>query len=114
MNTTTEYEGVPMGGSPINRVAIDRFTLLHVVSGFVGTYALKWVGLLRFSFPIVLIGAIAWEHYEPMLKDWNPDVFPNPSHDSRINKFFDVVACMVGWVIAVMVIRLRSRGEDYE
>tara|TARA_R110002012_G_scaffold32919_2_gene96776 strand:+ start:90 stop:434 length:345 start_codon:yes stop_codon:yes gene_type:complete len=114
MNTTTEYEGVAMGGSPVNRVAIDRFTLLHVLSGFVGTYALKWVGLLRFSFPIVLVGAVAWEYYEPMLKEWNPDVFPNPSADSTINKTFDVLACLLGWGIAMMVIRLRQGAEEDE
>ena len=112
MNTTTEFEGVPMGGSPINRVAIDKFTFLHFLSGFFATYALKWVGLLRYSFPITFIGAVLWEIWEPMLKDWNPDLFPNPSKDSRINKFYDVVFVSLGWLAAIMVIRLRSDKND--
>lgn len=102
-NTTTVYEGVPMGGSPINRVAIDRFTALHLLSGFVATYAMKWAGWINYSLPVIFIGAIAWEIWEPMLKDWNPDIFPNPTHDSTINKTYDVLAALAGWALAMAV-----------
>ena len=104
MNTTTEFEGVPMGGSPINRVAVDRFTFLHILSGFAGTYMIKWAGWIQYTYPIVIIGAIAWEYFEPMLKDYNPDVFPNPTHDSNINKTFDVLGAILGSWLALEVI----------
>lgn len=97
------FEGTKMGGEPVNRVAIDRFTTLHFLSGFAATYAMKWAGWIAYSLPVITIGAIAWEIWEPMLKDWNPDLFPHPSKDSTLNKTYDVLAALAGWVVATAV-----------
>ena len=53
----------------------------------------------------MLIVAIGWEIVEPMAKDWNPDIFPNPSKDSTKNKVFDVAAMVGGWALAMVIIK---------
>jgi hypothetical protein len=76
----------------INEAPFDRFTLAHVVVG----YLLKRGG---WSAESTLIAAIAWEVVEPMLKENSPDAFPHPEKDSAENKVVDVVATMIGWAI---------------
>tara|TARA_R100000655_G_scaffold53127_1_gene91016 strand:+ start:948 stop:1277 length:330 start_codon:yes stop_codon:yes gene_type:complete len=96
------FEGTLFGGAVINRSAVDQYTFLHILSGVVIFLTLKLFGR---DWPIVaLILAIGWEIFEPYAKDWNPDVFPNPSKDSTINKIFDVVAVMVGYYGARFVV----------
>jgi len=98
---TNRFEGTLIGGESINRTSVDRFTLLHVLSGFIAFFLLKWLGWP--SPVLVLILAIAWELFEPMAKDWNPDLFPHPMKDSTINKTFDVLGTMLGYYIGVVI-----------
>ena len=89
------FEGTLIGGEPVNRTAVDQFTLLHILSGILIFYIFKAFG---FDSPIgALVLAILWEAFEPMAKEWNPDIFPNPSKDSKINKTFDVLGVMIGY-----------------
>tara|TARA_R100000655_G_scaffold66105_4_gene104520 strand:+ start:2017 stop:2355 length:339 start_codon:yes stop_codon:yes gene_type:complete len=103
------FEGTLFGGTVVNRTAVDQYTLLHIVSGVAIFFILKLFGK---DWPILaLILAIGWEIFEPMAKEWNPDVFPNPSKDSAINKTFDVIAVMVGYYGARMLTRRRTVNE---
>ena len=78
------FEGTLIGGEPVNRTAVDQFTLLHILSGIALFYIFRLFG---FDSPLLAFAlAIAWEWFEPMAKDWNPDLFPHPSKDSRVNK----------------------------
>ena len=98
------YEGTLIGGEPVNRVAIDQFTFLHFLSGFAAAFLLKAFGMNGWmGAGLVLILAILWELAEPMAKDWNPDLFPNPSKDSAINKTFDVLGTITGYLIGVWI-----------
>ena len=103
---TLRFEGALIGGEPVNRTAIDQFTLLHILSGF----ALFWI-FRAFGFQSALLAfalAVGWEIWEPYAKDWNPDLFPHPSKDSKINKTFDVIGVMLGYYIAVAIAPQRS------
>ena len=96
------FEGTRFGGEPVNRNWIDQYTFLHILSGVGIFFTLKLFGR---DWPIVaLILAIAWEIFEPMAKEWNPDIFPNPSKDSISNKIFDVVGVMIGYYGARWVV----------
>ena len=96
------FEGTVFGGGVVNRTAVDQFTFLHILSGVFIFIALRAFGK---DLPILaFILAIGWEIFEPYAKDWNPDVFPNPSKDSTVNKVFDVLAVMVGYYGARWVI----------
>jgi hypothetical protein len=97
MSASGRFEGAYIGPA-VNRDAIDQFTALHVLSGFVLYFLLKAAGWNNGW--LVLGLAIAWEIFEPMAKEFAPDVFPNPTPDSTINKTWDVIAVMVGWLIA--------------
>ena len=89
------FEGTHIGGESVNRTAVDQFTLLHIFSGSLLYVIFKLFG---FDSPLLAFAlAILWEWFELMAKDWNPDIFPNPSKDSKINKTFDVIAVMVGY-----------------
>jgi hypothetical protein len=107
VDNSLRFEGTLIGGEPINRTAVDRFTLLHILSGFVGFFVLRWISeneRFNVNSPLlVLTLAIAWEIFEPMAKDWNPDLFPNPSKDSPINKTFDVIGTMLGYYLAKVI-----------
>jgi hypothetical protein len=97
------FEGTRFGGIVVNRTAVDQYTLLHIVSGIVLFFTFRLFGK---DWPLLTLAlAIMWEYFEPMAKDWNPDIFPNPSKDSMINKVFDVLAVMVGYYGAKVVMR---------
>ncbi len=74
----------------VNQFPIDAFTLLHYASGA----GMKIVG---FSATTALALAVLWEFAEPQLKKRYPSQFPHPSVDSFVNKYFDVIATMVGY-----------------
>ena len=94
-----KFEGTWIG-EPVNRVAIDKFTTLHFASGFIYySITARFIPILA-KYSIITILAITWEIFEPMAKEWNPDVFPNPSKDSEINKTFDVLATVLGYFVA--------------
>ena len=95
---TSRYEGTWIG-DVVNRDAIDRFTLLHLLVGFAWFFVFRPIPMLN-SIWVVLIVSIGWELAEPLAKEWNPDVFPNPSKDSTKNKVWDVIAMVGGWLIA--------------
>ena len=97
-----KFEGTFIG-EPINRVAVDKFTTLHFLSGFLYySITARYIPILANYFLILLL-AIGWEIVEPMAKEWNPDVFPNPSKDSEINKTFDVLATVMGYFVAEQI-----------
>lgn len=96
----SNFEGTLIGGEVINRTAVDRFTILHFISGFVYySITARWIPMIA-NYPMIILLSVGWEIWEPMLKDWNPDVFPNPSKDSEINKVFDVLATVMGYAVA--------------
>jgi len=96
------FEGTRFGGQPVNRNWIDQYTFLHILSGVLIFFVFRLFGK---DWPIVaLLLAIIWEIAEPMAKDWNPDIFPNPSKDSMSNKIFDVLGVMIGYYGARLVI----------
>ena len=67
-----------MSGLPVNQAAFDRFTLLHMLTGFVcGYYGQNPI--------LYMTGSVGWEMVEDALKDSHPELFPNPSHDSKAN-----------------------------
>ena len=75
-----------------NQVDIDKFTLLHIITG----HLMREAG---FSWQITLALSVMWEAVEPTLKENYPDLFPNPTPDSERNKTVDVLAVMLGWWI---------------
>jgi len=83
---------------------VDQFTLLHFLSGIIWYIGFRSMPRINNIF-VVLIVAIGWEIVEPMAKDWNPDIFPNPSKDSTKNKAFDVAAMVGGWALAMVIIK---------
>jgi len=83
---------------------VDQFTILHFLSGIIWYIGFRSMPMLNNIF-VVLIVAIGWEIVEPMAKDWNPDIFPNPSKDSTKNKVFDVAAMVGGWALAMVIIK---------
>lgn len=75
-----------------NSNLFDRFSLLHLASGFIAKKA-------NISFMLTLLGSILFEIIEPQIKTSRPDIFPNPSPDSQINMIGDTIAVMVGWYL---------------
>lgn len=76
----------------INQELFDRFSLLHLASG----YMAKKLG---FGFGITLLGSIVFEVLEVRLKNDYPNMFPNPSQDSSLNMLGDSIAVMAGWYL---------------
>ena len=83
---------------------MDQFTLLHFLSGIIWYIGFRSIPIINNIF-VVTIVAIGWEIVEPYAKDWNPDIFPNPSKDSTKNKVFDVLAMVSGWLLAMVVLK---------
>lgn len=80
-----------MGGyNLINQNLFDRFSILHSLSGIV----LKKMGL---GVNATLIGSVLFEILEYQLKSSIPELFPNPTQDSKINMIGDTVAVVAGW-----------------
>jgi len=79
---------------PVNLKTFDRFTLLHILTGYIA-------GRMQTPFPIYAIGNIGWELAEDRLKDTFPRMFPNPSHDSKENALGDVAAGMLGYLVGL-------------
>lgn len=74
----------------INQNLFDRFSILHSLSGIV----LKKMGL---GVNATLIGSVLFEILENKLKISNPELFPNPTQDSKLNMIGDTVAVVAGW-----------------
>ena len=77
----------------INFGFVDPYTLVH---GLVGVVAAA-IGL-RFVWMMAV--AIGWEIAEHLLKLLVPSVFPHVTQDTFLNSCGDVLATMLGWVIA--------------
>lgn len=83
----------------VNGSALDRFTLVHFASGTI-------IGLVGTPIYLAVALGAAWEVVENPLKDYMPDFFPNPTHDSPANAVCDFLAFSAGaalgslpWVI---------------
>ena len=76
-----------------NQDWIDRFTLLHLGSGFV-------LNRLNFNLTQAVSFAIIFELVEPILKRSLPQIFPNTTQDSWTNKVGDVIAVALGWLLS--------------
>jgi len=74
----------------INQNLFDRFSILHSLSGIV----LKKMGL---GVNATLIGSVLFEILEYQLKNSIPELFPNPTQDSKLNMIGDTVAVVAGW-----------------
>ena len=73
-----------------NQPFADRFTLLHLASGFI-------LARLNVSLPHAVALAVIFELAEPSIKENLPQIFPDPSQDSWVNKVGDVLAVALGW-----------------
>lgn len=78
----------------INEAAFDRFTLLHMLTGFV-------CGYFGQNPVLYMTTAVGWEMVEDALKDARPDLFPHPSHDSKANALGDVWAGFFGYCVGL-------------
>lgn len=76
-----------------NQTAFDRYSLVHAAVGYgVGAAGVPW--------RVALTWAVAFELLEDELKDKAPHWFPQPSHDSTVNKVSDVAVFLAGYAIA--------------
>lgn len=75
-----------------NQAIVDRFTLAHLAVGAVAREA-------GVSFAGTVVGAIAWEAFEPLVKRSIPRLFPRPTLDSPQNKIGDLAAFLGGWLL---------------
>lgn len=94
-----------MVGQEANKVAFDRFTILHALSGA----ALRLLGV---GFWWTSAIAVGWELVEPMLKDKFPTMFPHPQEDSTKNKVVDALSVMGGWYGTGLVLQARAEKEE--
>ena len=77
----------------MNQKVVDRFTLGHVVLGFLADRVdLKPGTTLALS--------VGWEIIEPWLKVRYPQIFPHASVDSWQNKLGDVAGVMGGYFVS--------------
>ncbi len=76
----------------INSQPVDRFTLLHVLSGALAAEA----GL---SPRTVITIAIGWEFLERPLKQKYSRYFPHPSQDTLVNATLDAGAMIVAYYL---------------
>jgi len=77
----------------INKKPIDRFTWVHLINGLLGAQT-------SLSLGEVTALAILWEIGERPLKKKYAAYFPNPSQDSLSNSTGDVLATVLGYVLA--------------
>ena len=77
----------------INKDPVDRFTLVHALSGVLAEKA-------GVTLPQVVFLAVAWELLERPLKEKYGRYFPHPSQDSLVNAGLDASAMVVGYLIA--------------
>ena len=92
-----------MSGLPVNQAAFDRFTLLHMLTGFVcGYYGQNPI--------LYMTGSVGWEMVEDALKDSHPELFPNPSHDSKANALGDVYGGFFGYCLGLAMHKSRNGG----
>lgn len=93
-----------LGTVPINESVVDRFTLLHILSG-VGSR------LIGASLATATVGSLLFEILENFLQPKFTSVFPNTAdRDSPMNCAADTLAVMVGWYIADRIAR-QKRGR---
>lgn len=76
----------------INSQPVDRFTLLHVLSGAVAAGA-------RLSPLTVVTLAIGWEFLERPLKQKYRSYFPHPSQDTFANATLDAGAMIATYYL---------------
>ena len=74
----------------MNNELFDRFTLFHLLSGYVA----KNFGI---SLTNTIIFSIVFEIIENQLKQSSPGIFPHPSPDTPTNMIGDTIAVIVGW-----------------
>jgi hypothetical protein len=77
----------------INQAPADRFTLAHLVLGFVA-------GELGASPLQAVAVAVGWELVETPLKRAAPAVFPHASADTLANATVDALAFMAGYLLS--------------
>jgi hypothetical protein len=77
----------------INKKPIDRFTWVHLLNGVIGAQT-------SLSLSQVTALAVLWEIGERPLKKKYAAYFPNPSQDSLSNSTGDVLATVVGFMLA--------------
>ncbi len=76
----------------INKQPVDRFTLVHALSGVIA-------GRLGVSPPVLIAIAVGWELVERPLKESYPAFFPNPSQDSFVNATCDAGAMVLAYYL---------------
>ena len=76
-----------------NQEALDRYTLVHAAVGY-------GVGLAGVEWRTAATLASAFELIEDELKTKAPAWFPEPSHDSLINKLTDIGAFLGAYYLA--------------
>lgn len=77
----------------INQRPVDRFTLAHLVGGFIA-------GELGAPPAVAVAVAVGWELLERPLKRAAPGAFPNPSQDSLSNAAVDAAAFLGGYLLS--------------
>jgi Na+/H+-dicarboxylate symporter len=91
--------------SPINEAVVDRFTLLHVLSG-------AGSRLIGASLVTATVGSLVFEVVENVLQPQITSVFPNTAdRDSPMNSACDTLAVMIGWAVADWVTATTKRGR---
>ena len=81
-----------MHPNSINKAAVDGFTLFHLAAGYLLGERLGPV--------TVAAGAVLFEVAERQAKRKAPHLFPYPSQDSLANASVDVLAVVVGALLA--------------
>ena len=89
----TGYKSYYSRVETINHKPVDRFTLVHALSGVVAAK----LGLQPST---VIVIAIGWELLERPLKRKYPTFFPHPSQDSFINATLDAGAMVGAYYLA--------------
>ena len=77
----------------INQDPLDRFTLVHALSGVLAAKA-------GATLPQVVFLAVGWELLERPLKIKYGRYFPHPSQDSLVNATLDASAMVIAYLIA--------------
>jgi len=89
---------VPAADDRINSSPVDRFTLIHVVAGALGS-------ALGVPLPLALVLGAWFEIAENVYQGSFPSIFPNTApNDSIANSVCDVAAVAAGWT-AVELLR---------
>jgi hypothetical protein len=82
-----------MSAATVNVNLFDRYTFAHMGVGFV-------LERLGGGFLLTLALAVGFEMVEDTLKDRFPGVFPNATHDTKLNSCGDMIGNMAGWALS--------------